>query len=63
MLAFGRGVPADPVEAIKWHLVSKAGGTTDLALDDFMNRQSPDIRAKAEKAAKPFIDSIKAPRS
>ena len=47
----GRGMPADPVEAIKWHLVSKAGGASDLSLDDFMRKQKPDVRAAGEKAA------------
>jgi hypothetical protein len=62
ILSAGRGMPADPVAAIKWHLISKAGGATDLSLDDFMRRQTPDVRAAAEKAAKPWIDVIKAKR-
>lgn len=58
----GRGLPADPVKAVKWHLVSVAGGATDIELDDFMRRQTPDVRAAGEKAAKPWIDAIKAAR-
>ena len=34
ILAVGRGMPADPVEAIKWHLIAKAGGASDIPLDD-----------------------------
>jgi hypothetical protein len=57
--AFGRGVPAaDPVQAIKWHLISKAGGNSDLQLDDYMQKQSPEARAAGEKAAKPWVDLI-----
>ena len=66
ILSVGRGLPADPAEAIKWHLVSKAGGASDLNLDDFMRRQSPDVRAAGEKAAAPWIEALKAahtPRS
>jgi TPR repeat protein len=63
ILAVGRGVPADPVEAIKWHLVSKAGGESDLRLDEFMDKQAADVRAAGEKAAKPFLDAIKASHS
>jgi hypothetical protein len=63
ILAVGRGIAADPVEAIKWHLVSRAGGATDLGLDDFMRRQQPNIRAAGEKAAAPWIEAFKQPRS
>jgi hypothetical protein len=58
MLANGLGVPADPVEAAKWHLISKAAGETDLALDDFVNKLDTKSRAAAEQAAKPWVDAI-----
>jgi uncharacterized protein len=58
ILANGLGVPADPVEAAKWHLVSKAAGETDLALDDFVNKLDAKTHAAAEQAAKPWIDAI-----
>jgi uncharacterized protein len=62
--AFGRGVPApDPVQAIKWHLISKAAGASDVFLDDFMQKQSPATRAAGEKAAKPWLDVIAQSRS
>ena len=64
MFASGRGLPADPVEAIKWHLISKAGGgATDLFLDEFARKQPPKVREDAEKAAKPWLATIAASRS
>ena len=64
VLAVGRAsTPADPVAAVKWHLVSKAGGATDSFLDDFAQKQTPETRAAAEKAAKPWLDFIATMRS
>jgi len=60
----GRGIKADPVQAIRWHLAARAGGLGDPALDDFAARQTPQVRAEAEKAAAPWIEYYKnAPRS
>jgi uncharacterized protein len=59
ILAIGRGLPADPVAAIKWHLVAKAAGVSDVPLDGFAQNQPPEVRAAAEKAAKPWLDAIK----
>jgi uncharacterized protein len=59
ILAVGRGVQANPVEAIKWHIVAKAGGVSDIPLDTFVQKQTPEIRASAEKAAKPWLDALK----
>ena len=59
IFAIGRGVPAvDAVQAVKWYLISKAGGDADTFLDDYAQKQSPDVRAAAEKAAKPWLDLI-----
>src|SRR5205823_4072763 len=58
----GRGVPKDAVEAIKWHMIAKAGGVGDIPLDTFVGRQTNDVRAAAEKAAKTYIDAIKKAR-
>jgi hypothetical protein len=63
VFASGRGLPADPVEAMKWHLISKAGGTTDIFLDEFTQKQPPSVREAAEKAAKPWLEVIAASRS
>ena len=62
ILAIGRGLPADPVQAIKWHMVAKAGGVSDVPLDTFAQKQAPDVRTAAEKAAKPWLDAIKEAR-
>jgi uncharacterized protein len=63
LLAAGRGLPADPVAAIKWHLVSKAGGARDLSLEEFMSQQTPEVRAAGEKAAESWLEAIKQSRS
>jgi TPR repeat protein len=63
ILAEGRGAPKNAVEATKWHLVSKARGETDLLLDDFVNGLDADTRAAGEKAAKPWLDALKKPKS
>ena len=62
VLAVGRGVSADTVEAIKWHLIAKAGGVSDIPLDTFAAKQTAEVRAAAEKAAKSWIDAIKQAR-
>ena len=59
ILAVGRGVQANPVLAIKWHIVAKAGGVSDIPLDTFVQSQPPEVRAAGEKAAKPWLDAIK----
>jgi TPR repeat protein len=60
MYATGRGLPANPVEAAKWHLIAKAGGTNDQFLEDFVRKMSPEDRAAAEKAAQPWLAAIAA---
>jgi TPR repeat protein len=62
ILASGRGAPRDLVEATKWHLVSRAGGETDLELDDVVNKLDAQTRAAGEKAAKPWLDAMEAAR-
>ena len=62
ILASGRGAPRDLGEATKWHLISRAGGETDLELDDVVNKLDPQTRAAGEKAAKPWLDAIDARR-
>jgi TPR repeat protein len=59
ILANGLGVKANPVEAAKWRLISKAAGETDLALDEFINKLDPKTRSQAEDEARPWVDSIK----
>ena len=62
VFAAGRGMPADPVEAIKWHLISKEGGASDQKLDAFMRSQKPEILAAATKAAQPSIEALRLAR-
>ena len=60
ILADGRGAPADPVEATKWHLISQGRAARPTStLDDFVNKLDADTRAAGEKAAKPWLDAIK----
>jgi TPR repeat protein len=63
VFAAGRGLPVDPVQAVKWHLVAKAGGAGDVYLDDFASKQKAEDRAAAEEAAKPWIPAGRSPRS
>jgi hypothetical protein len=58
MYATGRGLPANAVQAAKWHLIAKAGGTSDPFLEDFMNKMKPEDRKTAEEAAKPWLALI-----
>ena len=60
ILFAGRGLPADPVQAAQWHLIAKAGGNGDIALDEKVANLKPEDRAAAEKAAKPWLDFLKA---
>src|SRR5215467_4307420 len=63
ILASGRGAPIDLTEATKWHLISRAGGETDLELDNIVNKLDPQTRAAGEKAAKPWLDAMEAART
>ena len=47
MLSVGRGIPADPVEAAKWHMIAKRLGLSDLRLDGFVESMPEDERQKA----------------
>ncbi len=62
ILMAGRGTPANPVEAIKWHIVSKAGGASDPDLDLFASKQPESVREAAEKAAKKWMSTLNLPR-
>ena len=60
MYAMGRGVKLDPVQAARWHLIARAGGSNDLLLEDFLRKMKPEDRAAGEAAAKPWIASLEA---
>jgi TPR repeat protein len=55
MYAAGRGIAADPVEAVRWHQIAKAGGDSDPSLDAFMRNIKPADRTMGENKAKPWI--------
>jgi uncharacterized protein len=58
LLTVGQGMPMNATEAIKWHLIAKAGGNGDPYLDQFMAKQPPQVSAAAEKAAQPWVKSL-----
>jgi TPR repeat protein len=62
LLTVGQGMAPNPTEAIKWHLIAKAGGNGDPYLDQYKAKQPPQIQAAAEKAAQPWLVAL-APRS
>jgi len=55
MYATGQGIKADPVQAARWHMIAKAGGSNDQYLEDFVAKMSPSDRTAAEDKAKPWI--------
>jgi TPR repeat protein len=62
LLSVGDGTTLNPVEAIKWHLIAKAGGKGDPELDQWAAKQTPQVRTAAEKAAQPWLIVLQAPR-
>jgi len=62
ILMAGRGMPADATEAVKWHIIAKAGGTSDPMLDIFADQQTPAVREAAQKAADRWLSTAR-PRS
>jgi uncharacterized protein len=48
---FGVVIEGNVIEGAKWHLLSRAGGVSDLALDNLLSKMPPEDRKKAEKAA------------
>jgi TPR repeat protein len=51
----GDGTAMNPCEAIRWHLIAKAGGKGDPDLDQYAARQTPEARACAERVARPWL--------
>ena len=62
ILMAGRGMPADATEAVKWHIIAKAGGASDPELDVFAAKQKPAVRDAADKAAKKWLSTVAAAR-
>ena len=60
ILATGRGLPADPVAATKWHIIAKAGGASDdLARRLHADASRPNERAAGENAARLWLAHAK----
>jgi TPR repeat protein len=57
ILATGRGLPKDMVEAMKWHLLARAGGLKDAWLDTQLNSLSPQERQSVEEAVRRYVAS------
>jgi TPR repeat protein len=57
ILMAGRGMPANPTESVKWHLIAKAGGAGDPDLDVFAGKQSNDVQTAAKAAANKWLSS------
>jgi TPR repeat protein len=55
LLAVGRGLPKNEVEACKWHILARAQGIADPFLDSVLNALSADNKAKVEAAVKRYI--------
>jgi uncharacterized protein len=55
VLIFTVGTPADKIEGFKWHLVAKTAGKGDITLEEALERASPEVRAKAEEAARKWL--------
>ena len=62
ILMAGRGLPADPTEALKWHIISKAAGASDPDLDVFAGKQTPAVRDAADNAARKWLSTATAAR-
>ncbi|MDR3494792.1 MAG: tetratricopeptide repeat protein [Ancalomicrobiaceae bacterium] len=58
----GTGLPYDPIEAAKWHLIAKAGGHPDLDLDGFLATLKPDELNEAKERAASWPDRPVDPR-
>ena len=57
ILMAGRGMPADAAEAIKWHIIAKAGGSGDPELDVYASKQSKEVQDRAQKAADKWLST------
>jgi TPR repeat protein len=55
ILSAGVGAAANPVEAMKWHIIARTDGRGDPELDAYMAKQKPADRDAAEKAAKKWL--------
>ena len=63
ILMAGRGMPANPTEAVKWHIIAKARGASDPDLDVYAGQQPQAVQEAAQKAAARSGLSTMPPRS
>lgn len=54
--AYGKGVEASTFEAVKWHLIAKAGGAEDELLETLIKKLSRADRQKVERAAEEWLE-------
>jgi TPR repeat protein len=54
LYAFGKGFPANPVEAMKWNILASRGGRGDAELDTILSTLPEAEKAKAVAAADAF---------
>ena len=60
ILATGRGLPADPSAATKWHILAKTAGAQDAWLDRFVQNLKAPEREAGETAAKTWLQALQA---
>ena len=57
LLAVGRGLPKNEIEACKWHILARAQGIGDAFLDGVLYALSAEDKAKAETAVRRYTGS------
>jgi TPR repeat protein len=57
ILAAGRGLPKDMTEAMKWHLLARAGGLKDAWLDSQLAGLSNQEKQGVEEAVRKYVAS------
>jgi TPR repeat protein len=55
VLAAGRGLPKDMIEAMKWHLLARAGGLKDAWLDSQLAGLSNEQKQGVEEAVRRYV--------
>ena len=63
ILAAGRGVARDPIEAGAWHILARGNSVPDPWLDQLLNELPAAERAAAEKRAQAWREGHPAPRT
>jgi hypothetical protein len=56
-------VRADPVEAAKWHIIARKAGESDLWLEGFLQKLTPEQRQAGEKSAEAWLKAAEPARS